>query len=107
MQLPTSVGEFCTGDGILKGEAIGAKTVGLQWEQVHPTGLMAKKLPLAGTRPASEKQRRLAKRIAEAVGIPMPEGTLEDSRAALRFINNHEGALPPSRKQMSFAEALA
>ena len=202
MQLPTSDGEFCTGHGILKNEAIGAKTVGLHWEQVHPTGLMksddpmntaaplarqseafdtahsvkietqgmeefhpgqqrmlakvlsgktatlgneasgtsdsdkievtnlasstgdalppvvrlcgricgegvAKKLPLAGTRPASEKQRRLAKRIAEAVGIPMPEGTLEDSRAALRFINNHEGALPPSRKQLSFAEALA
>ena len=55
---------------------------------------VATKLPLAGTRPASEKQRRLAKRIAEAVGIPKPEGILEDSRAALRFINNHEGPCP-------------
>jgi len=40
MHLPTTNGEHCTGDGIKMGEAIGAKTVDLEWVQVHPTGLV-------------------------------------------------------------------
>merc|ERR1712159_576668 len=40
MHLPTSNGEHCTGDGIKMGEAVGAKTIDLEWVQVHPTGLV-------------------------------------------------------------------
>merc|ERR1719262_1759975 len=40
MHLPTTNGEHCTGDGIKMGEAVGAKTVDLEWVQVHPTGLV-------------------------------------------------------------------
>merc|ERR1712159_792710 len=40
MHLPTTNGEHCTGDGIKMGEAIGAKTIDLEWVQVHPTGLV-------------------------------------------------------------------
>ena len=38
--LPTTNGEFTTGDGIKMAEAIGADTVDLEWIQVHPTGLI-------------------------------------------------------------------
>merc|ERR1719229_1644726 len=40
MHLPTTNGEHCTGDGIKMGEAIGARTIDLEWVQVHPTGLV-------------------------------------------------------------------
>merc|ERR1719331_422087 len=40
LHLPTTNGEHCTGDGIKMGEAIGAKSVDLEWVQVHPTGLV-------------------------------------------------------------------
>jgi len=40
MHLPTTNGEHCTGDGIKMGEAIGAKSIDLEWVQVHPTGLV-------------------------------------------------------------------
>merc|ERR1711904_46450 len=40
LHLPTTNGENCTGDGIKLGEAIGAKTIDLEWVQVHPTGLV-------------------------------------------------------------------
>merc|ERR1719399_996089 len=40
MHLPTSNGEHCTGDGIKMGEAIGARTLDLEWVQVPPTGLV-------------------------------------------------------------------
>jgi len=40
LHLPTTNGEHCTGDAIKMGEAIGAKTVDLEWVQVHPTGLV-------------------------------------------------------------------
>merc|ERR1719487_1496373 len=40
LYLPTTNGEHCTGDGIKMGEAIGAKTIDLEWVQVHPTGLV-------------------------------------------------------------------
>merc|ERR1711966_636350 len=40
LHLPTTNGEHCTGDGIKLGEAIGAKTIDLEWVQVHPTGLV-------------------------------------------------------------------
>merc|ERR1712232_839864 len=40
MHLPTTNGEHCTGDGIKLGEGIGARTIDLEWVQVHPTGLV-------------------------------------------------------------------
>jgi len=40
LHLPTTNGEHCTGDAIKLGESIGAKTVDLEWVQVHPTGLV-------------------------------------------------------------------
>ena len=40
LHLPTANGEHCTGDAIKTGEAIGAKTIDLEWVQVHPAGLM-------------------------------------------------------------------
>jgi flavocytochrome c len=40
LHLPTTNGEHCTGDGIKMGLAIGAKTIDLEWVQVHPTGLV-------------------------------------------------------------------
>merc|ERR1712187_1070608 len=40
MHWPTTNGEHCTGDGIKMGEAIGAKSIDLEWVQVHPTGLV-------------------------------------------------------------------
>merc|ERR1719198_1969947 len=40
LHLPTTNGEHCTGDGIKMGEAIGARTIDLEWVQVHPTGLV-------------------------------------------------------------------
>merc|ERR1712232_176027 len=40
LHLPTTNGEHCTGDAIKIGEAIGAKTIDLEWVQVHPTGLV-------------------------------------------------------------------
>merc|ERR1719217_1125469 len=40
LHLPTTNGEHCTGDGIKMGEAIGGRTIDLEWVQVHPTGLV-------------------------------------------------------------------
>jgi len=40
MHLPTTNGEHCTGDAIKLGESVGAKTIDLEWVQVHPTGLV-------------------------------------------------------------------
>merc|ERR1712066_824797 len=40
MHLPTTNGEHCSGDGIKMGEAIGGKSIDLEWVQVHPTGLV-------------------------------------------------------------------
>merc|ERR1712193_135086 len=40
LHLPTTNGEHCTGDGIKMAEAIGGKTIDLEWVQVHPTGLV-------------------------------------------------------------------
>merc|ERR1719469_352686 len=45
MHLPTTNGEHCTGDGIKMGEAIGGKSIDLEWVQVHPTGLVKPKDP--------------------------------------------------------------
>merc|ERR1712137_1110338 len=38
--LPTTNGDHCTGDGLKMSMAVGAKTVDLEWVQVHPTGLV-------------------------------------------------------------------
>jgi flavocytochrome c len=40
LHLPTTNGEHCTGDGIKMGEAVGARSIDLEWVQVHPTGLV-------------------------------------------------------------------
>merc|ERR1712187_240391 len=40
LHLPTTNGEHCTGDAIKMGEAVGAKTIDLEWVQVHPPGLV-------------------------------------------------------------------
>merc|ERR1719389_529624 len=40
LHLPTTNGEHCTGDGIKMGEAVGVKSIDLEWVQVHPTGLV-------------------------------------------------------------------
>merc|ERR1712110_893047 len=40
LHLPTTNGEHCTGDAIKMGEKLGAKTIDLEWVQVHPTGLV-------------------------------------------------------------------
>merc|ERR1719379_3000635 len=40
MHLPTTNGDHTTGDGIKMGEAIGARSIDLEWVQVHPTGLV-------------------------------------------------------------------
>ena len=39
LHLPTTNGDHTTGDGIKMGEAIGARSIDLEWVQVHPTGL--------------------------------------------------------------------
>merc|ERR1719199_2418574 len=36
MHLPTTNGEHCTGDGIKMGVEVGARTIDLEWVQVHP-----------------------------------------------------------------------
>jgi len=43
--LPTTNGEHCTGDGIKMSERVGAKSIDLEWVQVHPTGLVNLKDP--------------------------------------------------------------
>merc|ERR1719169_405633 len=40
LHLPTTNGEHCTGDAIKMGEAVGCRTIDLEWVQVHPTGLV-------------------------------------------------------------------
>ena len=40
LHLSTINGELCTGSAIKMGEAIGVKTIDLEWVQVHPTGLV-------------------------------------------------------------------
>merc|ERR1719191_1042569 len=40
LHLPTTNGEHCPGDGIKMGEVIGARSIDLEWVQVHPTGLV-------------------------------------------------------------------
>jgi succinate dehydrogenase/fumarate reductase flavoprotein subunit len=45
LNLPTTNGDHCTGDGIKMGEAIGAALVDMQMVQVHPTGLVDPKEP--------------------------------------------------------------
>jgi flavocytochrome c len=40
MDLPTTNGDHCTGDGVKLSEALGADTVDMEAVQVHPTGLV-------------------------------------------------------------------
>jgi len=69
MHLPTSNGEHCTGDGIKMGEAIGARTLDLEWVQVHPTGLVNPKDPDAKVKfLAAEALRGVGGLILDADG---------------------------------------
>ncbi|CAD7926402.1 unnamed protein product [Amoebophrya sp. A25] len=69
MHLPTSNGEHCTGDGIKMGEAIGARTIDLEWVQVHPTGLVNPKDPDAKVKfLAAEALRGVGGLIFDAEG---------------------------------------
>jgi succinate dehydrogenase/fumarate reductase flavoprotein subunit len=64
LHLPTTNGEHCTGDGIKMGEAIGAKTIDLEWVQVHPTGLVKPDDPDA--RSSSWLRRRCAASVVSS-----------------------------------------
>jgi flavocytochrome c len=45
MNLPTTNGTHCTGDGIVMGMEVGGVGVDLEWVQVHPTGLVHRDMP--------------------------------------------------------------
>jgi succinate dehydrogenase/fumarate reductase flavoprotein subunit len=69
VHLPTTNGEHCTGDGIKMGEQIGAKTIDLEWVQVHPTGLVKPDEPDAKVKfLAAEALRGVGGLIFDAVG---------------------------------------
>merc|ERR1712050_506220 len=69
MHLPTTNGEHCTGDGIKMGEAIGGKSVDLEWVQVHPTGLVKPDDPDAKIKfLAAEALRGVGGLVLEATG---------------------------------------
>ncbi|PVU85704.1 hypothetical protein BB559_006860 [Furculomyces boomerangus] len=48
--LPTTNGQFATGDGIFLGQGVGADTVDLDQVQVHPTGFVSSKDPNSKTK---------------------------------------------------------
>eukprot|EP01063_Lacrimia_lanifica_P010281 TRINITY_DN169_c1_g1_i1.p2 TRINITY_DN169_c1_g1~~TRINITY_DN169_c1_g1_i1.p2 ORF type:complete len:646 (+),score=358.99 TRINITY_DN169_c1_g1_i1:56-1993(+) len=50
MQLPTTNGVHCTGDGIKMAQAIGGGTIDLDMVQIHPTALVHPKEPEAKTK---------------------------------------------------------
>jgi len=67
--LPTTNGEHCTGDAIKLGEGIGAKTVDLEWVQVHPTGLVKPDDPDAKVKfLAAEALRGVGGIVLDALG---------------------------------------
>merc|ERR1712224_6531 len=69
MHLPTTNGEHCTGDGIKMGAAIGAKTIDLEWVQVHPTGLVKPDEPDAKIKfLAAEALRGVGGLVLDATG---------------------------------------
>merc|ERR1711965_1137995 len=69
LHLPTTNGEHCTGDGIKLGEAIGAKTIDLEWVQVHPTGLVKPDDPDAKVKfLAAEALRGVGGIVLDALG---------------------------------------
>jgi len=69
MHLATSNGEHCTGDGIKMGVAVGAKTLDLEWVQVHPTGLVNPKDPDAKVKfLAAEALRGVGGLVFDALG---------------------------------------
>ena len=56
----------------------------------------------------SEKQLEFAQKIAQKLGIDVPESAVNDRAACSSFIEaNREAALRPSAKQISFAENIA
>jgi len=48
--LPTTNGDFATGDGVKMGEQIGAKLIDMDYIQIHPTGFVDPKEPNAKTK---------------------------------------------------------
>ena len=61
LHFPTTSGGHCTGDAIEMGEAIGAKTIDLEWVQVHPTGMV--KPDDADAKIKSSQQKRSAELV--------------------------------------------
>jgi DNA topoisomerase-3 len=56
----------------------------------------------------SNKQLEFASKIAQKLGIDLPEDVLQDRKACSAFIEaNQEAALRPSAKQIAFAENIA
>lgn len=74
LHLPTTNSEHSTGDGIKMAQAVGAKTIDLEWVQVHPTGLVNPSDPQA-------KVKFLAAEALRGVG-----GIMIDARGR-RFVN--------------------
>jgi len=69
LHLPTTNGEHCTGDAIKIGENIGAKTIDLEWVQVHPTGLVKPDDPDAKVKfLAAEALRGVGGIVLDALG---------------------------------------
>merc|ERR1711988_1374545 len=69
LHLPTTNGEHCTGDAIKMGEAVGARTIDLEWVQVHPTGLVKEDDPDAKVKfLAAEALRGVGGLVLDAEG---------------------------------------
>ena len=76
MHLLTINGEHCTGDGIKMGEAVGAKTIDLEWVQV----------PLANGRVVEMRMRHLASRIGPGEVHPTGLVKVGDEDAKVKFL---------------------
>ena len=69
LHLPIINGEHCTGGVIKMGEAIGAKTIDLEWVQVHSTGLVKPDDPDAKIKfLAAEALRGIGGLVFDALG---------------------------------------
>lgn len=70
LHLPTTNGDHTTGDGIKMGEAIGARSIDLEWVQVHPTGLVEPDDPEAKIKfLAAEALRGVGGLVINAAGL--------------------------------------
>lgn len=60
LKFPTTCGEHSTGDGIRMGQAVGARVLGLEWVQLHPTGLVKPEEPEAKVKLLASEALRAA-----------------------------------------------